>query len=66
MRVHELSQETKFICKNNYKANCGRCPLRPVCVTTPRLTEESHIKWINTLNNMAQNIFEKSLGVGTR
>ncbi|USK72621.1 hypothetical protein [Peribacillus asahii] len=56
MRVHELSSEAKSICKENYKTNCGQCPLRPACTASPRLTEESHMKWIATLNSMAQNI----------
>lgn len=53
MRVTDLSIATKTICKIHYKTNCGRCPLRQVCMTTPRLTEENHIKWIHDLNHLA-------------
>jgi hypothetical protein len=32
MYVH-LTEEAKEICKANYRTNCGKCPLRPVCVS---------------------------------
>ena len=53
MTVHDLSLEAKEICKENYRSNCGSCPLRPVCTATPRLDRESHNEWIRNLNELA-------------
>lgn len=59
MTLNDLSFEAKQICKENYQSNCGNCPLRSACVTSPRLNKKSHNDWIRNLNEEAYLVWIK-------
>ncbi|MEN6312781.1 MAG: hypothetical protein ABFD25_00880 [Clostridiaceae bacterium] len=46
----ELSEKAKQICKNNYKSNCGSCPIRPECVSHINEMDE----WTDNINKAAE------------
>ncbi|MET3505561.1 hypothetical protein [Halalkalibacter oceani] len=52
----ELKQKVKDICKQNYKNNCGQCPLRPQCCRNVGAGIEAHNRWVNELNIEAEQI----------
>lgn len=59
MRV-ELSQSVKDICKENYKTNCGQCPIRPKCVSNnPVRTQEELNNYVKELNELAVEVLEE-------
>jgi positive regulator of sigma E activity len=47
----ELSDKSKRICRQNYKSNCGSCPIRNACVSVinGKLNE-----WTNRVNQLAE------------
>jgi hypothetical protein len=52
----ELSQATKDICKQNYKSNCGNCPIRPECISSFGHGVEGYNKSVKAINDAAERI----------
>ncbi|WP_340008612.1 hypothetical protein MHH52_11150 [Paenibacillus sp. FSL K6-0276] len=52
----ELNPAAKQICEDNYKSNCHRCPLRPVCVRKPGPGQEALDRWVSDVNEKAEQL----------
>lgn len=52
----ELSEKAKVICRQNYKNNCGGCPIRTACVSSinGKLDE-----WTNRINQLSEECDER-------
>jgi len=45
----ELTEKAKLICEQNYKENCGGCPLRPACVNNRDADVDGYTQAANDL-----------------
>lgn len=54
----ELSETTKEICRENYKTNCGGCPLRIICVDRNVHTKEQINEQARKLNELSDRLIE--------
>jgi hypothetical protein len=52
----KLSGKAIAICKQNYKKNCGRCPIRPVCIAPIGYGQEGLDEWRRKVNEMAEKV----------
>jgi hypothetical protein len=52
----KLSEKTRAVCRANYDANCGHCPIRPECVRGFLLTQENLDRHIENLNEAAEGV----------
>jgi N-acetylglutamate synthase/N-acetylornithine aminotransferase len=52
----KLSAEAIEVCKQNYKNNCSRCPIRPACVATVGHGQEGLDEWIRKVNEVAEKV----------
>jgi hypothetical protein len=52
----KLSAEAIEACKQNYKNNCGRCPIRPACVATVGHGQEGLDEWVRKVNEAAEKV----------
>ncbi|MFD0710611.1 hypothetical protein [Paenibacillus sp. GCM10027626] len=59
MEYKQLTSTAKSICEQNYKSNCGGCPLRPECVGQIGPGKESFDRWIDRVNQLADEIENK-------
>lgn len=50
----DLSVKAKEICKQNYKTNCGKCPIRTACVAPIKHSRDGLNKSITEINLMAE------------
>lgn len=58
-----LSNAVKQICEENYDTNCGKCPLRPACVTKhPIRTQQDLDRWREETKQLAGQIMEQREG----
>ncbi len=51
-----LSDKALQICKDNYKKNCGRCPIRTECIYPIGPGKEAWERWTKNVNTAAENI----------
>jgi hypothetical protein len=52
----KLSAEAIEVCKQNYKNNCGRCPIRPSCVATIGHGQEGLNEWRMKVNEATEKV----------
>ncbi|WP_199425785.1 hypothetical protein [Thermaerobacillus caldiproteolyticus] len=55
--MEKLSEKVIAVCRQNYKKNCGRCPIRPECVR-PIIGQEGLNEWIRKVNEAAEKVIE--------
>ncbi len=55
----DITDKAKSICESNYAKNCGGCPLRPKCVTSIGPGYDGFYKWVNGVNQLANEIEER-------
>jgi len=51
-----LGQKAKGICKENYKTNCPRCPIRQECIRSIGPGHEGLANWQQRVNAAAEQI----------
>ncbi|MBY0024522.1 hypothetical protein H7K28_15030 [Paenibacillus polymyxa] len=51
-----LSDKALQICRENYKKNCGRCPIRMECIYPIGPGKEAFERWRDNVNAAAENV----------
>lgn len=52
----ELTERALQICQDNYKSNCGGCPIRTACVTHIGPGKDALNSWTERVNEYAESI----------
>jgi len=53
----ELSLASKQICVDNYTNNCGKCPLRPACISKRTTRSQDDLnREVTTINELAEQL----------
>jgi hypothetical protein len=50
----DLTDKARKICQDNYKDNCGGCPIRPACVAKIGYGLDGLNKWTTKVNKSAE------------